>query len=64
MKRVWRDLDNSIFMNIMKRYSRKETAEFLLSNAVSKEDFENIKQEIKKMGINISDLTFYNPYKR
>lgn len=42
-------------------YSKERQAEFLLSNAVDKKDYERIKKEVLAMGIDPSKIPHYHP---
>ncbi|MGH8501373.1 MAG: AbrB/MazE/SpoVT family DNA-binding domain-containing protein [Gammaproteobacteria bacterium] len=42
-------------------YSARRKAEFLLSNAVDAEDYKAAVDEIKKMGLRVSDIPHHKP---
>ena len=43
-------------------YSRERQAEFLLSNAVSKQDYQAARKIVEKMGVKPESIQHYSPY--
>lgn len=43
-------------------YSRERQAEFLLSNAISKKDYQIAKKAVEKMGLKPETIQHYSPY--
>ena len=45
----------------IERYSPKRRAEFLLSNAVDKDDYARAVEEVRKMGLDPADIPHHKP---
>jgi AbrB family looped-hinge helix DNA binding protein len=45
----------------IENYSDKRKAEFLLSNAINKKDYQEARKKVKKMGLNPDDIPHYKP---
>jgi AbrB family looped-hinge helix DNA binding protein len=45
-------------------YSPERKAEFLLSNAINAEDYKAALKEVRKMGVNPSEVSHYQPVRR